>query len=62
MQMIPKSELVELINNLESNIVSEDTCKFLFEEYGDEYYRDRGVSKWELCVVNEKRKKVFLYK
>lgn len=57
MKMIPKKDLIKLITYLEGDLLSKDTIKRLFENYGDDYFKEGGFySDWTLTNENEKRK------
>lgn len=57
MKMIPKNEFITILNLNDSNLLSEEVAKKLFELYGDDYFFDDNKN-WELCIKNEKREKL----
>ena len=57
MKVIPKKELIQLLEMLGHERISEDEIQGLFYEYGDDYYKDSGYSSsFELCKRNADRK------
>ena len=55
MKAIPKQELLTLINLVYKKIIFEGDIANLFNNYGDDYYKDYGSSPFELCNKNQQR-------
>lgn len=58
MKGIAIKELITILQLLENNyeIMTQDHINSLFENLGDDYFRDYGISSWELCKENKDRK------
>ena len=57
MKMMPKEDLITLIKYCEGDYFDEDRVIRLFENYGDDYFKEGGFySDWTLTKENEKRK------
>lgn len=57
MKMMPAKDLISMLQGLsEDAIVSERSIAYLFEKYGDDYFKEPGDSAWELCKENGERK------
>ena len=55
MKMLTRGQLNYLLDQLYPDIdetISETEMQKLFEDYGDAYFRDYGISDWELTVEN----------
>ena len=55
MKAIPKEELLTLINCVDKNILFINDITALFNNYGDDYFKDYGCSPFELCNTNQQR-------
>ena len=55
MKALPKVDLVRLIESNCGDVVFENEIKHIFDELGDDYFRDHGSNKWELTKVNSFR-------
>lgn len=58
MKVIPKEELIELIDENVNKLVYEDDIVKLFKAYGDDYLYNKDRSDFELIADNKDRKKV----
>lgn len=56
MKVIPKDELMLIISECFCDEVFSTSMESLFENYGDDYYKDHGIAEWELCNENKMRK------
>ena len=54
MKVIPKNELIALINAWPSNLIFNSTIDELFKIYGDDYFREPGED-WDLVNKNKDR-------
>ncbi len=55
MKGLSKEKVIVMINTLyknDSDLIFLSDIERNFEMYGDDYYRDHGVSKWEVIVKN----------
>lgn len=59
MKVIPTDELIILIFNRNSKLISKSAVDDIFEEFGDSYYYDRCLGDFELCKESEARKRYF---
>ena len=48
MKVIPKNELILMLQNENKEVVSLDSIEGIFEKYGDDYFKDYGLSV-DLC-------------
>lgn len=56
MKMMPKKDLITLITHYDGEYFSKDMAINLFENYGDDYFKEGGFySDWTLTNKNEKR-------
>lgn len=58
MKVIPKNELILMLQNENKEVVSLDSIEGIFEKYGDDYFKDYGCSPYELCNKNSLRQKL----
>ena len=59
MKVIPKNELITILSNMDCESFDVDMVKYLFEEYGDDYYKRDGFYS-DLELVNENVERKFL--
>lgn len=57
MKFIPAKELAEMLSTM-NGVVSESQMVQIFEEYGDDYYKDDSYSEFKLVETNKKRKEL----
>lgn len=58
MKVIPKKDLIIMINTLKTSYIFQSTIDSLFELYGDNWFMEYGGD-WELCDKNSERDKKF---
>ena len=56
MKVIPKKELIQLLEMHDQELIYQDGIEGLFYTYGDDYYKDSYDSPFELCKSNANRK------
>ena len=57
MKVIPKKELIQLLEMQDRELIYESEIEDLFFMYGDDYYKDPGFyNSFELCKSNTARK------
>lgn len=56
MKVIPTEEFMRILKTLNVKYTTANYISDLIEEFGDEAYKDYGVSPFEITVVNKKRK------
>ena len=55
MKGLTKEQIIIMINTLykeDSSLILLSDLTDKFEEYGDEYYTDRGITEWKLTAKN----------
>lgn len=55
MKAIPKKDLLQIVESFDRDVVFEDFISALFKKYGDDYFKDYGISPYELCNKNQLR-------
>ena len=58
MKFISKKNLIAILDLMGSDYISEDTISKVIKAYGDDYFKDPGVSPWEKAGINEEIKVV----
>ena len=58
MLVISKSELKKLLDIRFGDAINLSSIVNLYEKYGDEYYEEHGVARWELVKENKERIKL----
>ena len=56
MKVIPKKELIQLLEMQDQELIYKSEIEDLFYEYGDDYYKDFYDSPFKLCKSNAERK------
>ena len=57
MKVIPKSDLITIIEMQDCKLIYESEIEDLFYKFGDDYYKDPGFySSFKLCKSNADRK------
>lgn len=55
MLMLTRQQLNDLLDSIgysNKNPIPDSYIRLLYKTYGDEYYKDPGVSSFELCIEN----------
>ncbi len=58
MKFISKKNLIGILDLMGSDYISEGTLSKVMSAYGDDYFKDPGVSPWEKTGINEEIKVV----
>lgn len=56
MKIISKKNLIGVLELIGSDYISEETLQKVVKAYGDDYFKDPGVSPWERTGINEEIK------
>ena len=55
MKAMSKNDLIALLEDFPSEIVYNSSLDFIFEKYGDDYFKESSYAPYELCNVNNDR-------
>lgn len=58
MKAISTDNLRNLLLNVDKNMITKEYMGFLFEKFGEDYFKDPGDSPWEKNDENDNLKKI----
>ena len=52
MKVLSTDNLGKLLESMDIHMITKEYMGFLFEKFGESYYKDHGISKWEKTEEN----------